>query len=301
MKELKNLSYTFSKNAEPEAHALPGDVVCFDLVDCFNGSLKSEAELAGEIKDDNVNAITGPLYVDGAEPGDALAVEILDIAVDDHGWSCTVPGLGVLEHEQRTHRIEVKDGYCIYKDVKWPVNTMIGTIGCPVADRDVPSVYVFEGGGNMDSRKIVKGVTLWLPVRVKGGLLGMGDLHATMGDGEVIGTGVEISGKVTVRVGLVKNFLLNWPVTETAHAYFVNTRGETCDAAITAGYKEMQRLLAQAYGWDLTDTAMYMSMQGYVEANQACISPDEGGDTFRVGTPKVASMPRLIPWPVLKD
>ena len=93
---------------------------------------------------------------------------------------------------------------------------------------------------------------------------------------------------------LLKNFKLNWPVTETKRAWYVNTCGPTCDEAIRRGYEELQRLISKAYGWDATDTTMYMSIQGFVESNQACISPDEGGDTFRVGTPKVLTMPRLV-------
>ena len=119
----------------------------------------------------------------------------------------------------------------------------------------------------------------------------MGDIHASMGDGEVCGTGLEIDGEITVRVRLLKNFELNWPVTETKDAWYVNSCGDTCDDAIRAGYMEMRRLIAKAYGWSLEDAAFYMTLRGYLESNQACLVPH---DTFRVGTPKVNGKPRLI-------
>ena len=157
--------------------------------------------------------------------------------------------------------------------------------------REIGTINAFEGGGNMDSRIIRKGATVWLPVRVPGALLVMGDIHASMGDGEVCGTGLEIDGEITVRVRLLKNFELNWPVTETKDAWYVNSCGDTCDDAIRAGYMEMRRLIAKAYGWSLEDAAFYMTLRGYLESNQACLVPH---DTFRVGTPKVNGKPRLI-------
>ena len=133
-----------------------------------------------------------------------------------------------------------------------------------------------------------------MPVRVKGALLALGDLHASMGDGEVIGNGIEIGGEVIVRVRIIKNFELNWPVTETANAFYVNTCGNTCDEAIRNGYHEMHRLISNAYGLDYTDTGMYMTMQGYLSANQACLEEEAGGNSFRIGTPKVTNKPRII-------
>jgi len=115
-----------------------------------------------------------------------------------------------------------------------------------------------------------------------------------MADGEVVGTGLEVGGEITVRVRLMKNFELNWAVTETEDAWFVNTNAPTCDEAITLGYCEMQRLIAQAYDWDLSDASMYMTLSGTLSANQACIEPTAGGNTFRIGTPKLLNKKGLL-------
>ena len=92
---------------------------------------------------------------------------------------------------------------------------MIGVIGCAPSGPDVIDGYVGSHGGNMDCKLITKGTRLYFPVRVEGALLQMGDVHAAMGDGELCGTGIEIPAEITVRVSLLKNFELHWPVLET--------------------------------------------------------------------------------------
>lgn len=96
---------------------------------------------------------------------------------------------------------------------------------------------------------------------------------------------------MTVRVRLFKGETLNWPVTETRDAWYVDTCGDTRDDAIREGYRELRRLLSAAWGWSLQDAGIYMTLQCFVESNQACLVPN---NTFRVGVPKPANMPRLI-------
>ena len=295
-----NYIYKFSGDNEPVAHASNGEVLRFITRDCFNCQITSEEQTMDKIIYEECNPATGPVYIDGAEPGDVLAVDILDIEVADHGVVAAVKGFGILSElgVSRTRIVEVKGGYVHFNDVKFPAVPMIGVIGTAPSDRSVITGYSFEGGGNMDSRKITKGTTVYLPVRVPGALLAMGDVHAVMGDGEVCETGVEINADIKVRVRLIKKFELNWPVTETEEAWFVNTNGVECNQAIERGYRELLRLITNAYGWDNTDGTMYMSLQALVEANQAVLGPnylDEKGPTFRIGVPKLVSKPRLIP------
>lgn len=296
----ENYIYRFSPDNEPVAHAADGEELRFLTRDCFNCQITSEEQTMETIDYEACNPATGPVFVDGAEPGDVLAVDILDIDVADHGVVATVKGFGILSElgESRTRIVEVKDGYVSFSDVKFRAVPMIGVIGTAPSDRSVITGYSFNGGGNMDSRKITKGTTVYLPVRVPGGLLSMGDVHAVMGDGEVCETGVEINADIKVRVRVIKDFELNWPVTETSDAWFVNTNGVDCNQAIERGYRELLRLISGAYGWDNTDSTMYMSLQALVEANQAVLGPnylDDKGPTFRTGVPKLSSKPRLIP------
>ena len=220
-----------------------------------------------------------------------------NIEVAKKGVTCICENCGPLwpTSESRTRVLEVgDDGYITYKDVKIKAKPMIGVIGTAPDGEDVLTRCAFNGGGNIDSSIITKGVTVWLPVRVDGALLQMGDLHAVMGDGEVVGTGLEIDGKVTCRVRLLKNFKLDWPITETSDAWYINTNAPTCDEAISLGYKEMQKFIARAYDWDLSDASMYMTLCGTLSANQACIEKAGGGNTFRIGTPKLNNKRSLI-------
>ena len=300
MLTLRKFIYDFGKDNAPEANCDPGTIVHFVTQDCFGGQIKTEADHEENIDFTHTNPATGPLYVNGAEQGDVLAVDILDIQTASHGVIATIEGFGALWKtcELRTKIVQVRDGVVYFNDVTWPADPMIGVIGTATPGDPVPSGYSFCCGGNMDSRKIRKGATVYFPVQVEGALLAMGDVHASMGDGEVCETGIETAADILVRVRLIKQFHLNWPVTETADAWYVNTNGRTCDIAIQRGYEELQRLLMHAYGWDATDTTMYISVQGILEANQAVLDQnetDEEGDTFRVGVPKLAGKPRLIP------
>ena len=300
MLTLRKFIYDFGKDNAPEANCDPGTIVHFVTQDCFGGQIKTEADHEENIDFTHTNPATGPLYVNGAEQGDVLAVDILDIQTASHGVIATIEGFGALWKtcELRTKIVQVRDGVVYFNDVTWPADPMIGVIGTATPGDPVPSGYSFCCGGNMDSRKIRKGATVYFPVQVEGALLAMGDVHASMGDGEVCETGIETAADILVRVRLIKQFHLNWPVTETADAWYANTNGRTCDIAIQRGYEELQRLLMHAYGWDATDTTMYISVQGILEANQAVLDQnetDEEGDTFRVGVPKLAGKPRLIP------
>ena len=140
---------------------------------------------------------------------------------------------------------------------------------------------------------------MYVPVRVPGALLQMGDGHATMGDAELCGTGIEIAAEITVKVSLVKDFELNWPVLETfgPHGkWYVNASAQEFDEALMNVSKEMQRLLMRITGWDAVDTYMYMSVQSDVELSQAC-KPCEVQLSLRMGTPKLPQFPPLVPQP----
>ena len=295
---LNEVSYQFTKDMEAKAYAKSGDVITFITQNAMGDQFNTENDVFSNTKHENLNAATGPLYVEGAEKGDVLAVDILDIRVDELGVTTVVPEEGAIwdQCEERTRIFKVKDNRVTWEnhDVSWNVNPMIGVIGCAHDEKELPMMNVGDHGGNMDSNVITKGVTVWLPVRVQGGMLCIGDLHTSMADGEMCGTGIEISGEVVVRVRLFKNFELNWPVTETDQEYFVNTNGETCDLAIARGYKEMARLLSNAYGWDMSDVAVYMSIRGSLSANQACLGSGAGGNSFRIGTPKLSNKKPLV-------
>lgn len=290
--------YTFSKDNEPVATAKPGETLLFKTMDCFGDQISSEDQLVHEIDFSLANPAAGPVFVEGAEIGDVLVVDILDIQVEEKGFACTLGDLGPLsaKSETRTRVFEVKDGRTSFNGISWLVQPMVGVIGTAPAEGAVPTGYPGNHGGNMDSKIIQKGVRMYFPVRTKGALLQIGDLHASMGDGELSGTGIEIRGEVTARVDVIKDFELNWPVTETCDRIYVNTSAIEYEDALVAATNEMARLMEPVYKWDITDTAVYFSVQGDIEVNQSTrpMGDNDVGMTLRFGIPKSPEVQSLI-------
>jgi len=295
MKIIEKCVYEFSKDNEPVAQVKPGEILAFKTMDCFSNTIKTEEDLVLDMDYSVANPATGPVFVEGAEKGDVLVVDILDIQVADQGVICTSRGCGPLsdDMEDRTRVVKIKDGVADFQGVKFPIDPMIGVIGTAPDGEPVGDGFPGNHGGNMDSKIIKKGARVYFPVRVAGALLQMGDIHATMGDSELCGTGIEIKGEITVKVSLIKNFELNWPVTETQTHWYVNACAHEFPEASKLASKELQRLICNAYGWDKTDAYLYMSVQSDLEINQAC-KPCHVELILRFGTPKLTQFKPLI-------
>jgi amidase len=288
--------YTFSKDNPPVCKARPGEILLFRSMDCFGGQLTSEDQQMGALDLTKVNPAAGPVFVEGAEPGDVLVVDVLDITVADVGVSRTAGKSGPLRDicQPRNRIMPIVDGFVQFNDIRWPINPMVGVMGTTPAGEPIATGYAGNHGGNMDSKKITKGTKVYFPVWVPGALLQMGDIHATMGDGEICSTGVEIAGEILVRISLIKQFALNWPFTETKDTWYVNATGKDYDEALILGCKELCRLMEPVYGWDATDIFIYLSAQGDVEINQACRPMRDEMVNIRVGIPKTTGKGPLI-------
>ncbi len=293
---IESYVYHFSPDNEPVKRVEKGATVTFKTLDCFSNQIKSEEQLITAIDFDRVNPATGPVYVEGAEPGDVLVVDILKIKVGDVGIASTLPETGPLigkVESSRTKLIPVKDGKVIFNDIEFPANPMIGVIGVAPAEGKVPCGFPGSHGGNMDCNKIVEGARVYFPVRTPGALFQLGDLHASMGDGEICGTGIEIPGEVTVKIDLVKDFPLDWPVLETEDMWYAIASDHEFEKALRFASEQMQLLVSKAYGWDMTDVYLYMSVRGSFEICQGC-KPSGFPTVVRFGVPKVEEKPRLI-------
>ncbi len=196
---------------EPVLTVEPGAELELETVDSGGGQLteRSTAADVALLDFSKVNPVTGPIRVEGAEPGDALEVEILDFDESGWGWTGIIPGFGLLADEFNepfmnisrydAKRVEFQPG------IHLPTRPFPGTIGLALAEPGNHSVVPPRAqGGNLDVRDLTRGTKLWLPVAVPGALLSIGDTHAAQGDGEVCGTAVETAMTVRVRVNLVK-------------------------------------------------------------------------------------------------
>ncbi len=263
-----NIVYALSAANEPVARVQDGETVVFYTCDCFEDQISSADQDFGQLDWQRINPATGPLYVEGAEPGDLLAVHIERIDLANRGVMTTGPNLGVLGDELTENVIRmvpVENGKAVFSpDLTLPLRPMIGVIGtAPAAETGGVSCGTpGDHGGNMDCTRITAGACLMLPVNVPGALLAMGDLHATMGDGEVAVCGVEIAGKVTVRVEVLKDKPWPAPMIVNDEAVITIASELSLDDAATRATKNMVRWLETECGMDTAEATFLLSAAG---------------------------------------
>lgn len=270
--EANQVVYALSRENPPAATADPGETLVFLTKDCFSNQIQKETDLFASVGWATINPATGPVAVNGAEPGDTLAVEILDIEVAGQGSMIAVPGLGALS-EQLTHSetkiVPIVNGKVIFNsELEIPIRPMIGVIGTAPAGQAVPCGTPGPHGGNMDTRFIGKGARLYLPVFAPGALLALGDLHAVMGDGEVVICGVEIPGQVTVKVDLIKAKIEPGPVLETAEAWYTIASAPDLDEASQLALQQMFAFIKRRTPLPPNEVAMLLSITGNLQISQ---------------------------------
>ncbi len=214
--------FGWDNSLPPVARVFPGEVVTFEVVDASGGQLApgSTAEDVARLDFARVNPVTGPVFVEGAEPGDALVVEVVGLEGSGWGWTAIIPGFGLLAEDFPEPHLHFShyslDGVEFLPGVRLPHRPFPGTIGVAPAAPGVHSVVPpREVGGNLDIRDLVEGARLYLPVQVPGALFSVGDTHATQGDGEVCGTAVESPMRIALRFDLRKGAHLPRPAFET--------------------------------------------------------------------------------------
>ena len=253
-----------SREVETAARCLSGETVVFETRDCYDDAVTCKERPLGDFEDAIENPATGPLFVEGAMPGDVLKVEILDIALRSWGVMRSSVSYGVFQEdfEERTARIfELKDGKVKFDEkLTLDLEPMIGVIGTAPAGDGITTDTPDYHGGNMDCRRIGKGAALYLPVMVEGALLSMGDLHALMGDGEVLICGLETGGEVTVKVTVLKDCHLPTPFLHHRGDVMTIQSEETLDLAGEKAAKMMNRFVQEAAGLDKLNSGMLMSL-----------------------------------------
>lgn len=207
---------------EPVLRVGSGDEVTFDALDASCGQITASSTSADIATLDfgRVDQVCGPVYVDGARPGDTLEVELLDFTPGDWGWTANIPGFGLLADEfpEAALRItRLNGGFGEFlPGVRIPVAPFCGVLGVAPAGEARSTIPPTELGGNMDTRHLIAGSVLWLPVAVPGALFSLGDGHAAQGDGEVCGTAIETSMRARVRLTVRTDVRVTAPEFRTA-------------------------------------------------------------------------------------
>jgi acetamidase/formamidase len=215
-----HLQTVWDHAAPPALEIESGETVELQTADASGGQLTSASTAADVLSMDmgNVNPVTGPVFVKGARPGDALKVEILELAPNDWGWTAIIPEFGLLADEFPEAWLNISTVDPHTNDVRFtdevtlPLQPFPGTIGvAPAQPGPHPILPPSRWGGNMDIRHLTPGATLLLPVGVEGALFSVGDTHAAMGDGEVCGTAVESAMTISVRLSTVPDHPIPFP------------------------------------------------------------------------------------------
>jgi amidase len=245
---------------EPVLRCESGDIVVTETLDAKGFDRSGIARASGP------NPVNGPIFVEGAEPGDALLVEILRMTptrdtgwtfgplapnVVDPGYVRTLPAserfTWLIDREKLTVRLEYAPPDL---DIVLDLDPMIGCFGvAPRLGQAFSNATSAENGGNMDYRGFRVGTKVWFPVAVQGALFSLGDCHAVQGDGEIVGTGIETTFEVEVRLTVEKNRNIGWPRGETATDIFAVGNARPHDQALQHATTEMMQWLTADYGF----------------------------------------------------
>jgi amidase len=274
---INDVKYVYAV-AQPVARLKSGDILETNTLDAFGNALQKPGDTLSMVKGDN--ALTGPFYVEGAAPGDTLAIKILNIEVDgDQGVGAIVPGFGAINQTSYTpmlnpalperiwfYPINHSTNMATYKahdsdfSVQIPLHPFWGCIGVAPANGEARSSIVpAEFGGNMDAPEVSPGNTLYLPVNVQGALLYMGDGHAAMGDGEVAGTAIEVPLRGRVQVDVIKGQKIDWPRFENDQAIMTVGIYRPLDDALRIAFTELVGWIHHDYGLSEIDSYELLS------------------------------------------
>ncbi len=275
-------AHAFSPDAVPIASVRLGETVAIETVDCFGGRLTSEDQIPSTVLGDApLNPVTGPIWVEGAEPGDTLVVHIDAIEpTRDWGVSCLLPFCGGLtaSHEAPSLTGQLPERVWVYRRTpggfawrdRWeiPWAPFFGTIGTAPARGAIACDTPGPHGGNMDVPETTVGCTLHLPVRAPGALFFVGDAHAAQGQGELGGPALEIAAIGTFRFGLIKGCPIAWPRIVSETAIMTVGSGRPMEDAARVAYHELVGWLVAEHGFDPLDAYQLLTQVGGLSVTQ---------------------------------
>jgi amidase len=271
----------------PVGRLASGDILDADTVDAFGNAIQKPGDTLALVKGDN--PLTGPFYIEGAEPGDTLAIQFLEMEVtSQQGVGAFAPGFGALNSTFYTpmvnpplpekiwlYPIDNQNHTAVFHaldsnySVTIPLHLFLGCIGvAPAGGEARSSVVPAEFGGNMDAPEASVGNTLYLPVNVPGGLLFMGDGHAAMGDGEVAGTAIEVPLHVRLRVSVIKGRKIDWPRFENSEEIMAAGIYRPVDDALRIAFTQLIAWIHADYGLSELDAYELLSKVGKIHLTE---------------------------------
>lgn len=262
-----NASASFAADVDPVLRVGQGELFRLDARSLLTGGL---FESTGEYEKLSI-PVTGPIAIDGVQPGDVLRIDVHEIRIADRGAMVTLPGRGGFTGGllRSGHIVTICDGQVRFDDeIMIPLRPMIGKIGVAPLGESQSSSTVGIHGGNMDCKDVTAGSAVILPVQVADGLLFAGDLHAAQGDGECSLTAVEVEGSVTLSCRVLPGLTLKRPVILSGGSVITIGDGDDLDEAARLALDDMLALLQADRQWTREKTAMLLSAAADVSVSQ---------------------------------
>ena len=282
---MNNYIFAMGEGFDDALEVNENEVLTIATRDCFNDQITSENYVLDHLDWDHINPATGPFFLKNAKAGDVLKVEILDIKLADEGTMCCLSDNGVLGKdikEASIKKIKVSEGYAHFNDFRIPLSPMIGVIGVAPSDCKINCGTPGSHGGNMDNTRIGIGSTLYLPVFKDGAYFALGDVHAVMGDGEIMVSGVEIDAEVSLKLSIIKDVSIIEPRLEDRDYIYTIASNEDLELAIYNATKAMNDVLCKHLNYSLNEAGMLMSAVGDLQFCQV-VDPER---TVRFRIPK---------------
>jgi len=273
----------FSRKIPPVLRVPSGAIIEAETEEASDEQIKlgSGIEDLTSMDFDPVHPLTGPVYVEGAQPGDVLAVTLHLIEVGDWGWVGIFPGFGFLADEFTEPYLKTYTLGKASKSIKFadkftvPLKPFPGVMGvAPETDEMITTIPPRANGGNMDDPHLVEGTTVYFPVFVEGALFSIGDAHAVQGAGEVCGTAIEAPMRIVYEVNVIKGKgYLREPQYETDDYYAVTAFGTTLDEAAKKALRYMIDYLEAEHGLDRTEAYVLCSLAGDLKIGEVVDAP----------------------------
>jgi amidase len=260
--------YVLEPEATPAITIDSGEELIVETWDAFEGTRDPLMLDTKSLK----GPATGPIFVNGAEPGDALKVEFFSITPKDGAAHMVMPGRGFLEDqftEGYASIIEFESGHAVLPSgVRVPLAPSMGLVATTPTYPQLTASDSGPYGGDIDMKELTVGSTLYLPVFVPGGMLALGDCHAVVGDGAVAGTGAECSSDTHIRVSVEKSMSISGPRALTPDYFVVLSHGEELGPAMKQAVRNMVDFLVSEKGMAPYDAYSLLSMAGDVRVSR---------------------------------
>ena len=271
-------TYVIAPHKDPVLRIDSGDSIEVHTVDCFEGKVTSEkVKPSSVVVAPYVNPLCGPIWVEGAKPGDALRVNVLSIkpvgqypkgvtSLQNYSGLLGSKATSLIDPWPEIVRmVDITEAGVVWdEDITFSLKPFIGTIGTAQPIVSIDSLTPGSHGGNMDLPDIAPGSTLYLPVRTEGALLCLGDVHACQGDGELCGTAIEMASITKIEVELIKDLPLDIPRLEDKNRIMSIGSSKPLEDAVAMAYNDLLHWMVGSYGFEKYDAYFVLTQAGRV-------------------------------------